>query len=647
MCGIVGFINFGANGANTERAAVLDAMCHAIIHRGPDDQGVFLNPTAALGMRRLSIIDLPGGHQPLSGCDDALTIVFNGEIYNYQELQEKLSSLGHRFHTRSDTETIPHAYEEYGADCVQHLRGMFAFALWDERRRQLLLARDRVGKKPLYYTTTRQGVFVFASELKSLLAHPQVEREIDREALDAYLSFGYVPDPLCIFRNIRKLAPGHRLLLTAEGLQVEPYWDFCYQPDEPPRSSESYTEELRVLLEDAVRVRLMSDVPLGAFLSGGVDSSAIVGLMSRLTNRPVKTFTIGFAEEPYNELAPARLAARHFGAEHTELMLEPEACDIAEELAWHCDEPFADSSAIPTFLVSKLAREHVTVALSGDGGDELFAGYTRYLPAHRHSGWTALPLSLRRGLLQSISRRLPHGFWGRNYFHDVAFNALERYVENISFFTQLAKGSLYTADFRAAAPPLRAAAARFRAYAEGIDTGDETDSLLYLDGKTYLPGDILTKVDRTSMAVSLEIRSPLLDQNLIDFVTRIPAQMKLRGNEAKYIFKQAVRELVPPEILNRPKQGFAVPLDLWLKQQLREKVRDTLTDTRTRQRGYFRQEYVELLLEEHQRGRRNHSPRLWSLYMLELWHRQFVDKPRPAVVPSGSKFKVQSLVESL
>ena len=627
MCGIAGFINYKTGYKAYERATVLDEMCRAMIHRGPDDQGVFLNDTAALGMRRLSIIDVAGGHQPLSGCNPLVSVVFNGEIYNFPELRQKLSAQGHRFHTHSDTETIPHAYEEYGVDCPRHLRGMFAFALWDEQRRQLFLARDRVGKKPLYYTTTPEGSFAFASELKSLLAHPEVRREINPEALDAYLSFGYVPDPLSIFQGVYKLAPGHRLLLTDAGPQVEPYWDFNYQPDDPPRTIASYTEELRALLEEAVRVRLISDVPLGAFLSGGVDSSAIVGLMTRITNRPVKTFTIGFAEEPYNELAPARQMAQHFGTEHSELLLDPQACDIAEELAWHCDEPFADSSAIPTYLVSKLAREHVKVALSGDGGDELFAGYSRYLPQKWRSNWTSLPRSLREGFLQRVSRRLPHGFWGRNYFHDVAFGWLERYIENISTFTRLAKTSLYSADFRARMPDLGVWPARYREYAMRAQTGEETDSLTYLDGKTYLPGDILTKIDRMSMAVSLEVRAPLLDHELIDFVTRIPASMKLYEGQAKYIFKRAVADLVPPEILNRPKQGFAVPLDSWLRGQMREQVRTILTEPRTQQRGYFQTGYVELLLAEHQRGRRNHSARLWNLFMLELWHRQFVDKP--------------------
>jgi asparagine synthase (glutamine-hydrolysing) len=629
MCGIAGFIDYQPRAANYERSAVLDAMCRAIKHRGPDDQGVFLNPTAALGMRRLSIIDVAGGQQPLGGCNPALSLVFNGEIYNFRELQEELRAKGHRFHTNSDGETIPHAYEEYGADCARRLRGMFAFALWNEDRRQLLLARDRVGKKPLYYSQTPGGPFVFASELKALLAHPAVPREINSEALDAYISFGYVPDPLAIFRHVHKLAPGHTLILTPEGMKTQAYWDFNYQPDEPARTIESYTEELRFLLEEAVRVRLMSEVPLGAFLSGGVDSSAIVGLMTRLTGKPVKTFTIGFAEEPYNELAPARQAAQLFGAEHTELLLDTKACDIAEELAWHCDEPFADSSVIPTYLVSKLAREKVTVALSGDGGDELFAGYTRYLPRHWRSTWSSLPRSLREGFLQRVSRRLPHGFWGRNYLHDVAFGWLERYIENISLFTRLAKISLYSDAFREQVPDLGVWPDKFRECATRAQTGEETDALLYLDGKTYLPGDILTKVDRVSMAVSLEVRAPLLDYQLIDFVTRIPARFKLHESQTKEIFKRAIADLVPPEILQRPKQGFAVPLDLWLRQQLREQVQTVLTEPRTRQRGYFQENYVELLLEEHQRGRRNHSPRLWSLFMLELWHRRFVDKPAP------------------
>jgi asparagine synthase (glutamine-hydrolysing) len=627
MCGIAGFIEKragGAGGASDERTALLDRMCRRIAHRGPDDQGMFVRAGVALGMRRLSIIDLAGGHQPLSGCDAAVTVVFNGEVYNYRELQRELEARGHRFQTHSDTEAIVHAYEEFGEKCVEHLRGMFAFALWDERARQLFIARDRVGKKPLYYTLTPDGTLVFGSELKSLLEHPEVARETNADALDAYLSFGYVPDPLCIFRGIHKLPPGHHLRFADGRVTVEQYWDFSYEPVEIKREEE-YLEELSALLDEAVRLRLVSDVPLGAFLSGGVDSSAVVGLMSRAMSQPVKTFSIGFNEDTYDELKYARVAAKHFGTEHHEFIVTPDICEIVDELVWHFDEPFADSSAIPTYMVSKLAREYVTVVLSGDGGDELFAGYTRYVVDRKRSGLARLPRVVREGVMQPLSASLPHGAWGRNYLRNVSLAPVDRYLDSISIFTDLNKQSLYTTGFKQQLNERRAGVEMFRSLAASVNTGDGVDPLLYLDSKTYLPGDILTKVDRMSMAVSLEARVPLLDHKLIEFVTRIPASLKLKGLETKYIFKQAVRGLVPDEILNRPKQGFGVPIAEWINLQLRGRIHETLTERRTRERGLFDSRYVSLLLEEHERGRRDHASALWALLMLELWHRSFVD----------------------
>ncbi|MGH9940780.1 MAG: asparagine synthase (glutamine-hydrolyzing) [Pyrinomonadaceae bacterium] len=632
MCGIAGFVESelrtGAEDTR-KRAAVLDRMCRIITHRGPDDQGTMVEGNVALGMRRLSIIDLAGGHQPISGCGGRVSVVFNGEIYNFQELQKELEARGHHFHTHSDTEAIVHAYEEYGERSVERLRGMFAFALWDERERMLFIARDRVGKKPLYYTLTPQGTLVFGSELKSLLEHPEVGRELNFEALDAYLTFGYVPDPLSIFRDVHKLPPGHHLTFADGRISIKQYWDFNFEPVEV-RPEEEYLEELRALLDEAVRVRLVSDVPLGAFLSGGVDSSTVVGLMARASGRPVKTFSIGFNEDSYSELKYARVTAEHFGTEHHEFIVTPDICHIVDELAWHFDEPFADSSAIPTYMVSKLAREHVTVALSGDGGDELFAGYTRYVVDQRRSGFARLPRPLRRGVMAPLSRNLPHGARGRNFLHNVALDPLERYIDSISTYTSLTRPALYRADFRRQLGASDVApASRFRDYAARVRTGNAVDPLLYLDSKTYLPGDILTKVDRMSMAVSLEARVPLLDHKLIEFVTRIPAELKLKGLTTKHIFKRAVRGLVPDEILDRPKQGFGVPIPQWINSQLRERIRETLTDTRARGRGYFEPGYVSLMLDEHERGRRDHSAQLWSLFMLELWHRTFMDGARP------------------
>lgn len=629
MCGIAGFVSKDEHRDTSAANDVLDQMCRVIAHRGPDDQGTLVSDRIALGMRRLSIIDLAGGHQPMSGCDRATTIVFNGEIYNYRELQRELESRGHRFKTHSDTETIVHAYEEYGAGCVEHLRGMFAFAIWDARERELFIARDRVGKKPLYYTITPAGTLIFGSELKSLREHPEFRGDVSSEALDAYLTFGYVPDPLTIFREVHKLPPGHHLTFKDGRAKVEQYWDFPYenQQENPALSEDECLEELRTLLDESVRIRMESEVPLGAFLSGGVDSSTVVGLMARHANQPVKTFSIGFHEDSYNELKYARIAAQSFGTDHHEFIVTPDICEIVDELVWHFDEPFADSSAIPTYMVSKLARQHVTVALSGDGGDELFAGYTRYALDRRRSGFANLPRLVRQSVMQPLGRNLPHSAWGRNYLHNVALDPLDRYIEEVSVFTRLNKPALYTGDFRQQLGTSEAAQ-RFRDYAAHSRATDPLDPILYLDSKTYLPGDILTKVDRMSMAVSLEARVPLLDHKLIEFVcTRIPASMKMKGLETKHIFKRAVRDLVPAAILDRPKQGFGIPIDRWINEQLRERVRGTLIEPRTRQRGFIEPRYVDLLLDEHERGRRDHATELWALFMLELWQRKFVDAP--------------------
>ena len=626
MCGIAGYIDLHDTSKPRdaeERSAILDRMCRVITHRGPDDQGTMLKSGVALGMRRLSIIDLVSGHQPISGEDGSVTIVFNGEIYNFHDLKALLEARGHVFKTHSDTEAIVHAYEEFGPGCLKELRGMFAFAIWDQKERTLFVARDRAGKKPLYYSLGASGTFVFGSELKTLLEHPGVKRELSPEALDAYFTLGYVPDPLSIFTNIHKLPPGHYLKFKDGQVKVSEYWDFEFVETEE-RSEADYLEGLRELLNESVRLRLISDVPLGAFLSGGIDSSTVVALMSRNMDQPVKTFSIGFHEDSYNELEFARLTANKFGTDHHEFVVTPDICEVVDELVWHFDEPFADSSAIPTYMVSKLAREHVTVVLSGDGGDELFAGYTRYLVERNRGKFERLPKSLREGLMRPISQRLPHSTWGRNYIHNVSLNPIARYLDSVSVFTSLHRKSLYTNDF---VSHLRNGYTEklFEDIASKVKTKEPLDRLLYIDSKTYLPGDILTKVDRMSMAVSLEARAPLLDHKLIEFVTRVPASLKLAGSETKHLLKEAVKDLIPREILHRPKQGFGVPIQEWINQQLRTRIRETLNDPRTRQRGYVDAKYLNILLDEHERGRRDHSMRVWSLFMLELWHRQFVD----------------------
>jgi asparagine synthase (glutamine-hydrolysing) len=623
MCGIAGFISKDKNAPVGEREFLLDKMCKIIEYRGPDEQGTAVEGRAALGMRRLSIIDLKTGQQPIYTEDRNSLIVFNGEIYNYRELKKELEARGHRFKTNSDTETILRAYEEYGSDCVEKLRGMFAFAIWNKREESLFVARDRVGKKPLFYAVTEKGNFVFGSELKVLLAHGEIKKEIDNAALDAFLTFGYVPEERCIFKNVEKLAPGHFLILKDGRIRTEKYWDFSYEKPSEIKSEDEYVENLRALIKEAVKIRLVSEVPLGAFLSGGVDSSTIVGMMTEISEKPVKTFSIGFNEDSFDELKYARIAAKHFKTEHHEFVVTPDLVETVDELAWHFDEPFADPSALPTFMVSKMARDFVTVVLSGDGGDELFAGYTRYVTDKKRSGLAKLPAGIRRNLLRPLSESLPHGAKGKNYLYNISLEAVERYIDSVSHFNRPAKKSLYSKSFLAGQNgKFGRSEELFRNIAERVSTGNSLDNLLYLDSKTYLVSDILTKVDRMSMAASLEARVPLLDHKLIEFVTRIPAALKLKGLETKYIFRRAVRGIVPDEILNRPKQGFGVPINQWINFELRDKIRETLTERKTIERGYFDARYIDLLLDEHAARRRDHSYALWILYMLELWHRK-------------------------
>jgi asparagine synthase (glutamine-hydrolysing) len=436
-----------------------------------------------------------------------------------------------------------------------------------------------------------------------------------------------VPEEFCIFEAVEKLPPAHFLKYKNGKVETEKYWDFQYAKIETVKSENEYVEALRDLIKEAVKIRLVSEVPLGAFLSGGIDSSSIVGIMSQMSPTPVKTFSIGFNEDSFNELKFARIAAKHFGTEHHEFIVTPDLVETIDELVWHFDEPFADTSSLPTFMVSKMAREYVTVALSGDGGDELFAGYTRYVIDKKRSGLAKLPKSLRQGVLKSVSTKLPHGFTGKNYLYNVSLNSVDRYIDSVSHFNEPRKKLLYAADFQAKLNgDANAGENLFRQIAESAATENAVDRLLYLDSKTYLPGDILTKVDRMSMAASLEARVPLLDHKLIEFVTQIPSELKLKGLQTKHIFRQAVRGLVPDEILDRPKQGFGVPIGEWINSQLRAQINETLYEKRTLERGYFEKSYIKTLLDEHTKKRRDHSDALWILWMLELWHRRFADE---------------------
>lgn len=635
MCGIAGFLEPNPALTAIERRDVIQRMCDVIAHRGPDDEGFYVDGGLALGMRRLSIIDLATGHQPISNEDGSVWIVFNGEIYNYAELRTGLLQRGHQFRTNSDTETIVHLYEELGDRCVEKLRGMFGFAIWDAREQKLLLARDRLGKKPLHYAQLGGGL-VFGSEIKSLLQFPSMKREANLESVSDFLSFGYVPEPQTAFRGIHKLLPGHTLSFKNGHVSTRCYWDFKYNGDSAPYKDErTYIEELRHEIDEAVRIRLMGEVPLGAFLSGGIDSSTVVGTMAGLMEQPVKTFSIGFSEASFDELEFARLTAQRFNTNHHEFIVTPDVCRLVEEIVWHHDEPFADVSSIPMYVVSKMAREHVTVVLSGDGGDEVFAGYERYAIHKRREVFERIPGAARRGLMLPLSHSLPHLTPGKNYLRNIALDPAARYVDSLAFFDEKAKRRLLS-DATARLLRQHDSTAAFRQLFNVSTSPDRIDHLIYLDSKTYLPGDILAKVDRMSMAHSIETRAPLLDHKLIEYVQTIPGSLKLHGMETKHILKRAVAGLVPDEIIHRPKKGFSVPIRQWFKRELKDLLHDTLSDQRTRERGLLNPRAVRALVNEHQLGRRDHAQQLWGLLTLELWHRAFIDQ-RPEMSFEGAK----------
>ena len=623
MCGIAGFAESSTSGARRDAdAALVRRMCGVIRHRGPDDEGVRVEPGVGLGMRRLSIIDLSTGHQPIANEDETVWIVFNGEIYNYRELRRELDAAGHRFSTASDTETIVHAYEQWGEQAFSRLRGMFGVAIWDRQRRTLWLARDRAGIKPLYYTE-RDGRLYFGSEIKSLIAAGAVDREIDVEALDHYFSFLYTPRDASIFKGVRKLPPGHLLQWTDGRARVAKYWELS--ADESFGGTEAdAAAALRSVLADAVRSHMVSDVPLGAFLSGGLDSSTVVGLRAEASSTPVKTFSIGFGEPKYDELEHARAVAEHFHTDHHEMVVRPDALSILDRLVAHFDEPFADSSAIPTWYVSEIARRHVTVVLSGDGGDELFGGYDRYLPHPRVAQFDGLPIPGKRQVARALWPLLPHGARGKSFLRHVSRDAEGRYLDSVAFFQRDEKRALYAGDLRHAlrdADAERILGRQFTRFA----ALPEHSQMMRFDFETYLPEDVLTKVDRMSMAHSIESRVPLLDNEVVEFAAALPASWKIRNGRRKHILKEAVRGLLPASILDRRKQGFAVPLGVWFRGGLTDIYRDVLASPRARQRGYFEPAFVDRLMHEHVSGARDHELRLWQLLVFELWHRLYVD----------------------
>lgn len=623
MCGIAGIIDI----TSTPERGLIERMNRIMHHRGPDGEGYYLDGPVALGHRRLSIIDLSGGKQPLSNEDGTVWITFNGEVYNFQELRNELIEKGHRFASRSDTETIVHAWEEYGEACVDRFRGMFAFAVWDQRKKQLFAARDRLGKKPFYYWCDGKR-FLFASEIKAILQDERVQRELDPAALADYLTYHYIPFPGTIFKGIRKLEPGHWISVGMDGstglsVSTQKYWDISYAPDDSLTEAQ-WCEALREKLREAVRIRLISEVPLGAFLSGGIDSSTVVALMSQVQSAPVKTFSIGFKEEDFSETVYARQIAERFGCEHHEFVVEPDAIEVLPKLAWEFDEPFADSSAVPTYYVSKLAREHVTVILSGDGGDETFAGYRRYGWAQDMCRHDWLPSPLKKTLFGLPGRLLPDGVKGKGTLLHLSKDPFERYAGLNTFGEPPYLDRVLSADMRSAIgrelPDFRAMKHFFDAKA----SSDYLTRIQYVDTKVYLAEDILTKVDRASMLCSLETRAPLLDHEVVELAARMPSSLKLHGGETKYILKKSMEGILPDDILYRRKMGFGVPLVHWFKKDLTAYAHDLLLSREARQRGIFNPAEVETLLATHQKSGRDLSARIWALLFFEQWCRNWL-----------------------
>lgn len=625
MCGIAGI--FDTRGKRPIDRDLLARMTDALEHRGPDDRGLHFTPGVGLGHRRLSIIDLsPLGHQPLFNEDGTVCVTFNGEIYNFPELVDRLQALGHTFRSRCDTEVIVHAWEEWKEDCVQHFNGMYAFAVWDETNQTLFLARDRFGEKPLYYSLLDDGQFVFASELKALLVHPSVRRDLDPCAVADYFSYGYVPDPRTIYRGVMKLPPAHSLMLQRGKAAPAPhaYWDVAFHVGEQ-RSEAELCEELIERLRKVVGMRMMADVPLGAFLSGGVNSSAVVAMMSSLSQKPVNTCSISFDDRAYDESQFAQKVAEQFHTNHFSRMVAADDFDLLDRLVTFYDEPFADSSALPTYRVCALARERVTVALSGDGGDEIFAGYRRYYwHQHEDSVRSLLPSFLRRpvfGLMGAVypkMDRAPRWLRAKATLQNLGRDSASAYFNSVSVVPEAVRQRLFSSSTRRdlhGYEPIEV----LRQHMARAQTDDGLSQIQYADLKTYLPGDILTKVDRASMAKSLEVRVPLLDHDLVQWVATLPSSIKLKGREGKYIFKKALEPHLPNDVLYRPKMGFAVPLKAWFRGPLRDRVRQIVTTGSLVESGFFDMSYLSRLVDEHQSGGFDHSSPLWSLMMFEVF----------------------------
>jgi len=638
MCGIVGRFNFKTH--TPAAPPLLAAMAHLLAHRGPDEEGVYTDGPLGFGHRRLSVIDLTAAaRQPMTSEDGQICITYNGEIYNFRELKARLEQRGYRFHSASDTEVVLAAYREYGVKCVEHFRGMFAFGIWDKVSRKLFLARDRVGKKPLYYWLDEDGI-AFASEPKAFLADPQFSPQVDFEAISHYLTYQYVPSPWSAFRGVRKLPPAHFLVVENGQLRIERYWKLSYSQNFKGSEQEASLELIQKL-DEAVKCRLISDVPLGAFLSGGIDSSVVVGIMAQLGASSLNTFSIGFEQEAYNELSFARTVANRFGTRHQEFIVTPKPSEIFSRLTWHYNEPFADSSAIPTFYLAEMTKQYVTVALNGDGGDEDLAGYDRYLANVLGGRYDRLPIFLRRWI-ETVTRFLPEPKESKtlisraNRFASALSHSPEyRYGLWMSHFDPGLKAKLCTEEFKVRSGGNESMELLLDVF-QRSDATNMIDATLDVDVNTYLPNDLLVKVDIATMAHGLEARSPFLDHEIMEFCASLPANMKLKGSNKKYLLKKAFREFLPPEILHRPKMGFGVPIDHWLRHELREFAYDMLLSPRSIQRGLFKKEVVERLLREHvNKVRAWHYP-IWNLLMLELWYRMFIDGEWTSEVSSAA-----------
>ena len=631
MCGITGILHLDRDRPVDER--LLKAMNDDIAHRGPDGDGLFFDPGIGLGHRRLSIIDLSGGKQPLFNEDESVVVTFNGEIYNFQELARELQLAGHRFRTHSDTEVIVHAWEQWGPDCVRRFRGMFAFAIWDRRQETLFVARDRLGKKPLYYVY-QDGLFAFASELKSLLRLPGLSREIDPQAVEDYFGLGYVPEPRSILRSVRKLEAAHTVELRRGGAgqpTFREYWDLPTEPvADPTRATD--TAALIEQLRDAVNVRLISEVPLGAFLSGGVDSSAVVAMMAQVSDKPVNTCSISFADPRYDEARYAKMVAERYRTTHFVDVVESDDFDLVDKLAHVYDEPFADSSAIPTYRVCELARRHVTVALSGDGGDEAFAGYRRYRWHMKEEGVRGLlPLALRRPLFGLLGRAYPKLDWAprwlraKSTFQSLALDPVGAYFNTVSVIPDYIRDGLFSREFRRTLGGYSAHEV-LRRRAQKVPRLDPLSAVQYIDFKTYLCGDILTKVDRASMAHSLEVRVPMLDHQFLEWASTVPASAKLHEGEGKWLLKKSLEPHLPHDVLYRDKMGFAVPISSWFRGPLRDRVRELASGPALRGTGYFEDGAIDRLVREHVSGMREHSAAIWALLMFEASMRNVLQR---------------------